>query len=119
MNIPTQLLLLGDAPQQGSAFGAFVPMILIIGIFYFLMIRPQQRREKERRAQIAALRAGTRVLFCGGLFGTVEEVRDATFLIRVDKNVVLEVAKGAVERPVPEADKPADKGEPSDKAPQK
>ena len=116
MNHPSSLLLLADAPaQQGSAFGAFVPMILIIAIFYFLMIRPQQRREKERRAQIAALRAGTRVLFCGGLFGTVEEVRDATFLIRVDKNVVLEVAKGAVERPLPAEETSSGKSDQSGK----
>ena len=56
-------------------------MILIIAIFYFLMIRPQQRKEKERREQVSALRAGAKILFCGGMIGTISEVRDATFLV--------------------------------------
>ena len=95
-----------DAPPQApnAGLGAFLPMILIIAIFYFLMIRPQQRKEKERREQVSALRAGAKILFCGGMIGTISEVRDATFLVEVSKGVVVEVAKGAVERPLP--DKP-------------
>ena len=69
-----------------------VLMLLMFAVFYFLMIKPQQRKEKERKEQIASMRAGTRVLFCGGMIGTVAEVREATFLV--------EVARGAVERPL-------------------
>ena len=96
-----------DVPQQPQpgAFGSpMVIMLLMFAILYFVMIRPQQRKEKERRAQIDALRAGVRVLFCGGMIGTIEEVKkEGTFLVRVADGVVVEIARGAVERPLPDA----------------
>ena len=73
-----------DVPQQPQpgAFGSpMVIMLLMFAILYFVMIRPQQRKEKERRAQIDALRAG----------------------VRVADGVVVEIARGAVERPLPDA----------------
>ena len=90
--------------QQSGGMGMLVPMLLILAIFYFMMIRPQQRKEKERRAQIDALRAGVRVLFCGGMIGTIEEVKkEGTFLVRIAEGTVVEIARGAVERPLPDA----------------
>ena len=98
-----------DAAAQPPAPSPFAnPMVLLIlmfAVFYFLMIRPQQRREKERKEQIASMRAGTKVLFCGGMIGTVSEVRENTFLVEVAKGVCVEVARAAVERPLD--DKPA------------
>ena len=92
------------APQPGAFGSPMVIMLLMFAILYFVMIRPQQRKEKERRAQIDALRAGVRVLFCGGMIGTIEEVRkEGTFLVRVADGVVVEIARGAVERPLPDA----------------
>ena len=96
-----------DVPQQPQpgAFGSpMVIMLLMFAILYFVMIRPQQRKEKERRAQIDALRAGVRVLFCGGMIGTIEEVKkEGTFLVRIAEGTVVEIARGAVERPLPDA----------------
>lgn len=97
--------LLAQAPAPtpaGGGFASFVPLILIFAIFYFLMIRPQQRKEKERKAQVAALRAGARVLFCGGMIGTIEEVRPTSFLIRICDGTTVEVVRAAVEMPMPE-----------------
>lgn len=92
------------APQPGAFGSPMVIMLLMFAILYFVMIRPQQRKEKERRAQIDALRAGVRVLFCGGMIGTIEEVKkEGTFLVRVADGVVVEIARGAVERPLPDA----------------
>ena len=92
------------APQPGAFGSPMVIMLLMFAILYFVMIRPQQRKEKERRAQIEALRAGVRVLFCGGMIGTIEEVKkEGTFLVRVADGVVVEIARGAVERPLPDA----------------
>ncbi|MBQ9726407.1 MAG: preprotein translocase subunit YajC [Kiritimatiellae bacterium] len=95
----------GEPQPQPGAFGSpMVIMLLMFAILYFVMIRPQQRKEKERRAQIDALRAGVRVLFCGGMIGTIEEVKkEGTFLVRVADGVVVEIARGAVERPLPDA----------------
>jgi preprotein translocase subunit YajC len=73
-------------------------MVLVFAIFYFMMIRPQQRKEKERQKLIAELRAGQRVLFAGGLVGTVVESRPYTFMIEIANGVRIEVARGAVSR---------------------
>ncbi len=95
-------------PTAGQTSGksgmdyTMVMLLLLFAILYFVMIRPQQRKEKERRAQIEALRAGARVLFCGGMIGTIEEVKkEGTFLVRVSEGTVVEIARGAVERPLP------------------
>lgn len=84
-------------PQQQGGLGMFVPMLIIFALFYFLMIKPQQRKEKERRKMISELRAGTRVLFAGGLLGTIVEAKERTFKIEIAGDVVIEVARNAVQ----------------------
>ena len=86
--------------QQQSGFGMMVPMLLILAIFYFMMIRPQQRKEKERKKQIEELRAGARILFAGGLIGRITEARESTFKVEVADGVEIEIARGAVIRPL-------------------
>ncbi len=83
----------------GSGLGGMlVPMLIIFGIFYFMMIRPQQRKERERKKMIDELRSGQRVMFSGGIIGTVSEAREHTFSIEVAEGVNIEVARGAVTR---------------------
>ena len=93
--------------QQPGGMSMFVPMLLIFAIFYFLMIRPQQRKEKERRKMIDELRAGARVVFAGGFIGTIREAREKTFLVEIAPGVSVEVARASVsgiaEEPVPAA----------------
>ena len=84
-----------------------VPMLIIFAIFYFLMVRPQQRKEKERQKAIEALRAGTRVLVAGGLIGTISEVKQQTFVVEIDRGVKIEIARGAVQRPLAENETPS------------
>ena len=96
------------APSAGLLANPMVFMILLFAIFYFIAIRPQQRREKERKAQIAALRAGQVILFCGGMVGVVEEVREKTFVVRTANSTLVEIARGAVERTLPAASSPAE-----------
>ncbi len=84
-------------PQQQGGLGMFVPMLIIFALFYFLMIKPQQRKEKERRKMISELRAGARVLFAGGLIGTIVEAKERTFKIEIAGDVVIEVARNAVQ----------------------
>ena len=95
------------APGGGSGGfgGMLIPMILIFAVFYFMMIRPQQRKEKERRAMIDSLKTGERVLFSGGIIGTVSNVKDSTFVIKVADNVKIEVARGAVSRVLEKGEK--------------
>lgn len=89
----------GGAPQQaqqGGFGGTLIFIVLLFGIFYFMMIRPQQRKEKERQKMISELRAGRRVSFAGGLLGTIVEAREQTFVIEVCPGATVEVARGAV-----------------------
>lgn len=98
------MILAQAAASKGSPFGMLVPMVLIFGIFYFMMIRPQQRKEKERQKQIAELRAGQRVVFGGGMIGKVKECKEHTFMIEIANGVVVEVARGAITKTLAEGD---------------
>ena len=97
------VLASADAAAPGAAgalggLGGFIPLILLFAIMYFLLIRPQQRKEKERQKIISELRVGQRVMFAGGIVGNVVEAREHTFLIEISPGVKIEVARGAVSR---------------------
>lgn len=79
-----------------GALGGFVPMLLIIGVFYMLLIRPQQKRQRELQQTIAQLKAGDRVVTTGGVIGTITTVRDTSFLIRSADKSILEISRSAV-----------------------
>ena len=83
---------------QGGAggFGFLLPMILVFGVFYLLLIRPQQRKQKELQSTIAQLKAGDKVVTTGGIVGKITEVRDTSFLIRSADKTILEIARTAV-----------------------
>ena len=83
-------------PAQQGGFGMMIPMLLILAIFYFMMIRPQQRKEKERRKMIEELRAGAKVVFAGGFMGTIVEATEKTFRIEIAPGTVVEVARACV-----------------------
>jgi len=76
-----------------EAFGQFIPLILIFGIMYFLLIRPQQQKLKQHQAMVAALRRGDQVVTQGGLIGKVNKVKD-------DNEVEVELAEGVKVRVV-------------------
>ncbi|MBE0452203.1 preprotein translocase subunit YajC [Roseovarius autotrophicus] len=70
-----------------EAFGQFIPLILIFAIMYLLLIRPQQKKMKEHKAMVAALRRGDQVITQGGLIGKVSKVKD-------DSEIEVELAEG-------------------------
>ena len=96
----TLSLLLADATPatapQGGGMSMLVPMLLILAIFYFMMIRPQQRKEKERRKMIENLRAGAKIVFAGGLMGTIQEATEKTFKVEIAPGTVIEIARSSV-----------------------
>ena len=71
-------------------------MILVFGVFYLLLIRPQQKKQRELQATIAQLKAGDRVITTGGIVGVITAVRDTSFLIRSADKTILEIARTAV-----------------------
>jgi len=99
-------VMVAQTAQQGAMGGTnfLVMIVLFFGLMYVMMIRPQQRKEKERQRMIAEIRAGQRVLFAGGLVGTVTEAREHTLLIEIAPKVSVEVARGAVARILKDGD---------------
>jgi preprotein translocase subunit YajC len=95
----TQLILLaqGQPQTQSNSMGMFVPMILMVVIFYFLLIRPQQKKAKEHTKMVEALKAGASVVTRGGVVGTVQSVKDTTVSVRSLESK-FEVEKHAIER---------------------
>jgi preprotein translocase subunit YajC len=91
------MILLLTIFQGGlGALGGFIPMLLIIGVFYMLLIRPQQKRQRELQQTISQLKAGDRIVTNGGIIGTITTVRDTSFLIRSADKSILEIARSAV-----------------------
>lgn len=89
-------ILLDAAPQAGSGMGSILMIVALFVIFYFFMIRPQQKRQKEIRKFRESISRGSKVVTAGGILGTVEEVNDTYFLISVAKGVDIRVDKGSV-----------------------
>ena len=83
---------------QGGLGGLaqLLPIFLIIAVFYFLLIRPQQRRQKQLQETISSLKTGDRVITTGGIIGVITMVRETTFLIRSADKTILEIARSAI-----------------------
>lgn len=79
-----------------GALGGLLPMLLIIAVFYVLLIRPQQKRQKQLQETISQLKAGDRIVTTGGVIGTITTVRDTSFLIRSAEKSILEIARSSV-----------------------
>ena len=86
----------GSAAGQGSSWSFWIMMILSFVVFYFFMIRPQTKKQKELQKQREAMKKGDKVVTAGGIYGIIKEVNDAHFLIEISKDVVIKVDKGSV-----------------------
>ena len=80
--------------MEGSGIGQFIPLILIFVIFYFFLIRPQQKKVKEHKAMVESLKRGDKVITSGGITGVVERVIDNdTVEVQIAENVKVEIVK--------------------------
>jgi preprotein translocase subunit YajC len=88
------------APAAPSATEQMIHMVAIlaitVGIFYFMIIRPQQKRQKETEAMLASIRKGDRVLTSGGLFGTVVGTKDDIVVLKVSDDVKMEFSRASI-----------------------
>lgn len=89
-------LFLFQGGLGGGLGGAIFPMLLIFGVFYLLLIRPQQKKQRELQATIAQLKSGDKVITTGGVIGVITTVRDTSFLIRSADKTILEIARTSV-----------------------
>lgn len=109
MTIFTSLAM--AAPPGGESGGSlqFVgTMVLMMAVFYVMLIRPQRRKERERRELLAAVKSGDRVMFGGGMLGTVTNVKESTIIIKIADKVKVEATRGAVTHVLKEGEFPED-----------
>jgi preprotein translocase subunit YajC len=91
----------GAAAPQGGGFMEFLPLVALLAVFYFLILRPQQKRAKEHKALMEALQKGDEVVTIGGMLGTVTKVGEDNVAIEIADNVVIQVQKAAVQNVLP------------------
>lgn len=84
------------APSPGGGIGFFVPFIFIFIIMYFMLFRPQKKRQQEQQRLISALKTGDKVVTNAGIHGLIANVKDTTVILKVADNVKIEVEKSAV-----------------------
>ena len=87
-------------PQQPNLWVNMIPIAAVFVIFYFFLIRPQQKQAKEHQRMLNDLKKGDKILTTGGLYGTIVGVRDQDIEVRFAENVKLAVARSAVSRVV-------------------
>ena len=96
---PTAILAAAPAPQGG--FGMLLFPIILIAIMYFLMIRPQMKRQKEHRAMLDKLSKGDEVITNGGIAGTVTEIGESFITVEIASGVQVRIQKGAIANVLP------------------
>lgn len=90
------LLLLAQASAQPSGIALFLPLILIMVIFYFLMIMPAQRRQKKVAEMLRTLKTGDKVITNGGIYGTIVGLDDDSVQLRIAEQVKIKVSRAAI-----------------------
>jgi len=90
------IILAAQPGEGGSAFTSFLPLLLIIVVFYLFFIRPQLKKQKETRKFREALKKGDKIITIGGIHGKIIEVQEKTFTIEVAPDIKLRIEKTAV-----------------------
>ena len=86
----------GQGGGGGSALVSFLPLVLILGIFYLLVFRPQQKRQREHRNMLDALKKGDRVITSSGIYGTVLGLKRNVVVLKIAENVKVEFQRAAI-----------------------
>ena len=89
------------AAAAAGPFGAmtqFLPILLIFAVFYFLLIRPQQKQQKMLKLMIADAKRGDEVVVSGGMYGKIAELKDDTIMLQVSNNVTLKFDRNSIQR---------------------
>lgn len=112
-NLPLMMAAPGADSAAGSA--SIVPTLITFGlvfvIFYFLIIRPQNKKQKETKKMLASLKKGDRVVSIGGVHGTITSIKDDTVVLKIDSNTKMTFSRSAISN-VTEQSRPSKKAEP-------
>ncbi|NOY01071.1 MAG: preprotein translocase subunit YajC [Verrucomicrobia bacterium] len=97
MNTLFLTILAADAPQESSPFGGIlIPMVLMLVMMYFVMIRPQQKKQKEQTSMLDSLKIGDEIITAGGIHGIVSNKSDRTVTVKVQDGVKIKFEKSSV-----------------------
>jgi len=96
MNNLLYVLSMGQPTEGQSPLASFLPLLLIIVIFYFFMIRPQMKRQKELRKYRESLKKGDKVVTTGGIYGKVDGIKDNYVIVEIDNDVKIKIDKSAI-----------------------
>ncbi|MDR2630143.1 MAG: preprotein translocase subunit YajC [Spirochaetaceae bacterium] len=86
----------GGTGNSGDIFTTLIPFALIIGIFYFLIIRPQNKKQKETQRMLSALKKGDKIVTIGGIHGVIQSVKESSVVVKVDENTKVEFSRSAI-----------------------
>jgi preprotein translocase subunit YajC len=86
----------GGGGQGAAGFSGFIPIILMFVIFYFLLIRPQQKRQKDHRSMVSNLKKGDRIITSGGMYGRITGIDETTLTVEIADKVRVKVARSNV-----------------------
>jgi preprotein translocase subunit YajC len=88
----------GEATETSffSKYGMIIMLVVIFALFYFVMIRPQRKRQKEHQTMMQGLQKGDKVITAGGIYGTIENLSEDTAVIKVEGGTTLRVARGSL-----------------------
>jgi preprotein translocase subunit YajC len=89
-------LALGTPPEGASLWSSAVPVVLIVGIFYFIILRPMQRKQQKVQQFLEALKVGDRVITTGGIYGQVTRLGEQSVQLQIADKLRIEVAKAAI-----------------------
>jgi len=84
-----------DAPQ-GNFLLSMAPLLIIFALFYFMLIRPQQRRQKEHAQLVSGIQTGDKVITSSGIHGIIANVKDRTVIVKIAENVKIEMDRAAI-----------------------
>lgn len=91
----------GAAPASGGSFLDFLPLVALVLVFYFMVLRPQQKRAKEVTAMLSALQKGDEIATTGGVLGRVVKVGEAYVSVEVAEGINLNIQKSAIQTVLP------------------
>jgi preprotein translocase subunit YajC len=96
---PATMLAMAPPPENSGGLGAlvsFLPLVLIVLVFWFMIIRPQKKQQEQRKAMIAALKKNDRILTSGGIFATILNVKEDRVVATIAEGVKVEIAKQSI-----------------------
>lgn len=92
----TAVFAMAAPPEGGSALVQFIPFVLVIGIFYFVILVPMQRKQKKVQEFQQGLKVGDKVITTGGIYGLVTKVSDDSVQLQIANNVKIDIARAAI-----------------------